>query len=60
YLFSDYCSGVISGLQIVGGDAVSVVDLGLRAPGAVAFGTDPNGDVLVALLGGGVRRIIDN
>lgn len=59
YLYADSCNGLVRGLVVdADGELVERADLGIDGGQVVAFVVDPDGEVLVLDLGGGVRRIV--
>ena len=61
YLYSDYCAGYLRTFSIDGGEVVEEADWtpGLGSLGqVVAFGEDPDGEVLIMTADGQVRRLV--
>jgi glucose/arabinose dehydrogenase len=57
YLFGDYCDGKLHSLNVDGGKASDVTDLGLTVPTLDSFGVDGLGRVYVTATDGGVYRL---
>ena len=57
YLFGDYCNGKLRTLQIDGGKATDVRDLGLVVGDLSSFGVDGRGRIYAASTDGGVYRL---
>jgi hypothetical protein len=58
YVFGDYCSGAISGLQVTpAGPRVSII-AGDHVASLTAFGEDAAGELYAMSLDGGVYRIV--
>ncbi len=57
YLFADYCSGFVFSLQVDEGTRTPklVLESGLSV---ASFGTDEDGEIYVADLGGGIHRVL--
>jgi glucose/arabinose dehydrogenase len=58
YLYADSCNGMVRGLRLDDdGQVAEQAEFGIDAGAVVSFATDPDGEVLVFDLGGGVYRI---